>query len=71
MPSSPENHDLLDYLAKTADATLVEASAYDNYWGAGFSLSDNQLWDPSKWRGSNTLGRMLGELRESITSKTK
>ena len=64
-----QNCELLDFLEKTGDATLVEASPYDNYWGAGFSLSDNQLWDPSKWRGSNTLGKMLSELRESIKQK--
>ena len=64
-----QNHELLDFLEKTGDATLVEASPHDNYWGAGLSLSDSQIWDPSKWRGLNFLGKMLRELRENIKQK--
>ena len=61
-----QNSKLGDFLRGTGDTTIVEASPHDRYWGAGFSLDDNELWDPSKWKGANTLGRMLGELREII-----
>ena len=61
-----QNSELCEFLQNTGDAILVEASPYDNYWGAGHSFADSQLWDPSQWKGSNMLGTLLSELREII-----
>ena len=63
---SQDSSNLANFLIQTGDATLVEANPHDSYWGAGLSLTDDKLWDPSKWKGSNILGRMLCELREKI-----
>ena len=61
-----QNKELANFLIDTGTTTLAEASPYDKYWGVGCSLSDCDLWDPIKWKGANTLGKLLGELRDNL-----
>ena len=61
-----QNKELAQALISTGNTLLVEASAHNKYWGAGCSLTDNTVWDPSKWSGKNTLGSMLCELRDNL-----
>ena len=61
-----QNEALATFFKSTGDTTLVEASPYDNYWGVGCSLNDPDLWVPTKWKGTNTLGKMLSELRDNL-----
>ena len=61
-----QNSELSDFLRNTGEAMLVEASPHDKYWGAGYSLDDDEIWDPSKWKGLNTLGKMLCDIRDNI-----
>ena len=60
-----EQNDCLScYLKQTANKTLVEASPYDTYWGAGKSAA--ALNADSAFSGQNRLGRMLMTLRSLL-----
>jgi ribA/ribD-fused uncharacterized protein len=63
-----QNHDLKDFLLATGETTLVEASPYDNYWGTGCSLWNNNLWKPATWvgKGKNMMGKLLEDIRREI-----
>ena len=61
-----QNPDLAKVLKGTGNSMLVEANPFDPFWGAGVSLASTDLWNPTKWKGANKLGRMLVELRDSL-----
>ena len=61
-----QNEELATFLKGAGDTTLVEASPYDKYWGVACSLNDPDVWEPTKWKGTNTLGKMLSELRNNL-----
>ena len=61
-----QNPKLRDFLLKTGTRTLVEASSRDLYWGAGLSLRNPNLKNPSLWRGKNNLGEVLMEVRQAL-----
>lgn len=60
-----QNLDLLEKLLSTEDAILVEANAYDKFWGCGLNTSDVVNVDPEKWKGKNILGKILMEIRDT------
>uniref|UniRef100_A0A914QET9 NADAR domain-containing protein n=1 Tax=Panagrolaimus davidi TaxID=227884 RepID=A0A914QET9_9BILA len=53
-------------LFRTIDTTLVEASPMDRYWGVGLSMDNENIRNPSKWRGENLLGYILTKLRDHL-----
>jgi ribA/ribD-fused uncharacterized protein len=61
-----QNPDLNDYLMKTKEYQLAEASPYDTYWGIGLSIDSDIKADPKQWVGQNHLGRLLVDLREEM-----
>ena len=61
-----QNDELRSFLLATGDRVLVEASPTDCIWGIGISKTDPKALDPSKWRGSNLLGKALMEVRAAI-----
>ena len=61
-----QNPDFAKVLKGTGNSMLVEANPFDPFWGAGVSLASTDLWNPTKWKGANKLGRMLVELRDSL-----
>ena len=61
-----QSPDSAKVLKGTGNSMLVEANPFDSFWGAGVSLASTNLWNPTKWKGSNKLGRMLVELRDSL-----
>ena len=61
-----QNVDLCQFLKQTGDTKLVEANRNDNFWGAGLSLHSKDIWDSSKWKGRNLLGKLLEKLRSSL-----
>ncbi|GMS95255.1 hypothetical protein PENTCL1PPCAC_17430 [Pristionchus entomophagus] len=63
-----QNRALRKALFSTAGAVLVEASPRDRIWGIGMGASNVHAADPSKWRGSNKLGRILTVIREHMIS---
>lgn len=62
-----QNQDLLDFLLKTGDRILVEASPYDRIWGIGMAKDAPNIENPFFWKGSNLLGFALMEVREKLS----
>lgn len=67
-----QNETLKQYLLKTGNKIIVEASPVDTIWGVGLAKVNkqgipNNIWkNPSKWNGQNFLGFALMELRDEI-----
>ena len=61
-----QNKNMRDFLLKTEDAVIVEASPYDRIWGIGLKESDLDAQDPFSWRGKNLLGFALMEVRDEL-----
>lgn len=62
-----QNINLYDLLTLTT-GILVEASPTDVIWGVGLSLTNPKIYDQTKWRGQNLLGKILMEIREELES---
>jgi ribA/ribD-fused uncharacterized protein len=60
---------LRDYLVRTGDRVLVEASPRDRIWGIGMSASHHDATDPRKWRGENLLGFALMKARAALARR--
>ena len=61
--------ELKEFLLKTGDTTLVEASANDKYWGVRFfTMTNYKLWDGRNWSNTSTnmLGQLLMEIRRDL-----
>ena len=63
-----QNEYLKNFLLNTGEATLVEASPEDKFWGAGHSIDDPRIWNTRRWSNTakNTLGELLMELRRHL-----
>ena len=61
-----QNPDLLDALLGTGTELLAECSPYDDRWGIGIDIKDDDRLDVSKWKGNNYLGVILMEVREEL-----
>lgn len=61
-----QNRQLMNFLIKTGDSIIAEASPYDGIWGIRMSANDERAKDPFKWQGSNLLGFALMEVREEL-----
>ena len=58
--------DMKDFLLRTGDKILVEASSFDHVWGIGLAASQADARTPSAWRGTNFLGFALMEARAEL-----
>jgi hypothetical protein len=61
-----QNKELKNTLKSTKNAILVEASPYDKIWGVGIGVNDPDIWDMSKWKGQNKLGKALMAVRDLL-----
>ena len=61
-----QNAALADYLLKTGDRVLVEASPVDAIWGIGLSADSVDIENVYAWRGENLLGFALIEARDFL-----
>ena len=61
-----QNRSLEDFLVRTGEQVLVEASPVDRIWGVGLSADDPDILCPSKWRGANLLGYALMVVRDLL-----
>ena len=57
---------LRDFLLRTGDRVLVEASPQDRIWGIGLAQTDERAEKPAQWRGLNLLGFALMEVRARL-----
>lgn len=63
-----QNEILKGELIATGDRILVEASPYDKIWGIGMGEDDENIEDPSKWKGLNLLGWTITLVRQEIVN---
>lgn len=61
-----QNSKLRAFLLSTGNDVLVEASPYDGIWGIKMEETNENVLNPSKWRGENLLGFALMEVRDEI-----
>ena len=61
-----QNPALKDFLLRTGDKILVEASPRDRIWGIGMGASNENAENPAAWRGRNLLGFALMEVRDEL-----
>ncbi|MFC9897924.1 NADAR family protein [Nocardia sp. NPDC127579] len=61
-----QHEPLADYLLRTGERVLVEASPVDRIWGIGLAADDPRADDPARWRGSNLLGFALMAARDQL-----
>ncbi|MFD8566058.1 NADAR family protein [Streptomyces sp. NPDC059639] len=57
---------LREFLLRTGERVLVEASPVDRVWGIGLAADDPATQDPRRWRGPNLLGFALMAARERL-----
>ncbi len=57
---------LLEALFATAGTTLVEAAHWDSIWGIGLSADDARALSRSTWLGTNWLGEVLTDVRDTL-----
>jgi ribA/ribD-fused uncharacterized protein len=58
-----------EYLSRTGDRVLVEASPVDRIWGVGLAATDPRVCDPAQWRGLNLLGFALMHARARLATE--
>ncbi len=62
-----QQHNALgDFLQRTGNRVLVEASPVDSIWGIGLAADSEFAAKPPKWRGKNLLGFALMEVRRKF-----
>ncbi|MDR1540596.1 MAG: NADAR family protein [Clostridiales bacterium] len=61
-----QNEKMKEYLLKTGDSVLIEASPFDKIWGVGMSEMDPLIKNPALWNGCNLLGFALMEVRDEL-----
>lgn len=66
-----QNSMLRNYIIKQKGKIIVEASPYDRIWGIGLESSDNRVYNPNNWQGTNLLGFVLMDVRDRIISESE
>lgn len=61
-----QNPKYREYLIKTHDRVLVEASPVDAIWGIGLAHDNEKAENINEWQGLNLLGFALMEVRDNI-----
>lgn len=61
-----QNPKALNLLLRTAGTTLVEASPFDQVWGIGLAADDPRALSRRTWRGTNWLGEVLTDIRDTL-----
>lgn len=58
---------LREFLLKTENRVLVEASPVDPVWGIGLTADHPGIENPFNWRGENLLGYALMQVRDQLS----
>ena len=64
------NPKLRQHLFETGNTLIVESSP-DPIWGSGVHLRNPRALDVNAWKGSNELGQILMEIRDSLGAEVK
>ncbi|WP_394749976.1 NADAR family protein [Spongiimicrobium salis] len=64
-----QHAELKDFLFKTKERIIVEASPRDRIWGIGMSKNHESASEPKNWRGQNLLGFCLMEVRDRFLNQ--
>ena len=51
-------NDLLD----TKDKLIIQCNPYDTMWSNGLKMNDENVEDPTKWKGQNLLRKIVCEV---------
>ena len=63
-----QNPSILTTLLATEGTTLVEAAPWDKIWGIGLAADDPRAQSRDTWLGTNWLGEVQTEVRETLIS---
>jgi ribA/ribD-fused uncharacterized protein len=63
-----QHPDLRAFLLGTNGSVLVEASPVDPIWGIGMAKTDENIYNPQRWKGENLLGFALMEVRDDLNA---
>jgi len=66
-----QNPTLKEFIVKTRNRILVEASPVDKIWGIGLDKNDAFASIPIKWQGLNLLGFALMEVRSKLIAENE
>ena len=58
----------LNCMLSSVGTIIVEASPTDTVWGIGMTKDDPKATDPTKWNGTNLLGKVLMRARDIIVN---
>jgi ribA/ribD-fused uncharacterized protein len=61
---------LKEFLLKTGNLVIAEASPMDTIWGIGLAADDPDAANPLKWKGENLLGYALMEVRDLLNNQS-
>jgi len=61
-----QNPDLLFELVSYGDRDIVEASPEDPIWGIGMHETNPDIFDRTKWKGTNWLGEAIMRVRDTL-----
>lgn len=61
-----QNQELCKELLATKNKEIVEASPTDIIWGIGLAETDPDIYDKSKWQGTNLLGKAIMKVRDVL-----
>lgn len=64
-----QNPDLKTKLLTTGDKILVEVNPRDAIWGIAMDENNPDIYDETKWRGLNLLGKVLMDVRKIISEE--
>lgn len=67
MAKFQQNKALLEYLLATKNKVLIEASPFDTIWGVGLGENCNAILKPQFWKGTNYLGFILMQVRDTLS----
>lgn len=71
MAKFTQNAKFHDYIMNTGEDIIVEASPTDRIWGVGIAEDDPDIYDKSKWKGTNWLGEVLMDVRKALRDSGK
>lgn len=64
-----QDKELKSIILATDDFELVEASPEDPIWGIGIGQNDPDIYDKTKWKGQNLLGKAIMSARERLKAE--